>query len=129
MDLRASFALDRIAACEARPDRLDPRRYAARDKARDGTFVHVQALEPTAVDRDDHAELVASVWIDGSERIVGMGSFFVEPWSEPRRAELAFSVADGWRERGIDTILLAHLERLAQACGVEKTLFGSSLVG
>ena len=128
MDLRSSFALDRIVACEARPDRLDPRHYAARDKARDGTFVHLQALEATAGDGND-VELVATVWIDGSERIVGAGSFSVEPWSEPRRAELAVTVVDGWQGRGIGTILRAHLERVARNCGAEELLFGSILAG
>jgi GNAT superfamily N-acetyltransferase len=157
MDLRSSFSLDQLAACEARPDLLDPRGYSARDKSRDGTFVHVRAIRPddaerliecftamspesirarwhgmksamtageivaaTAVDPNDHVGLVATVWIDGGERIIGLASFFVDSWSEPRCAEVALTVLDAWQGRGIGSILFGHLARLAHRCGVEE---------
>jgi GNAT superfamily N-acetyltransferase len=72
------------------------------------------------VDPDVHVGLVATVWIEGSERIVGLGSFFVDPWSEPRRAEVAVTVLDAWQGRGIGSLLFAHLVRIARSCGVDE---------
>jgi GNAT superfamily N-acetyltransferase len=74
----------------------------------------------TAVDPDVHVGLVATVWIEGSERIVGVASFFVDPWSEPRRAEVAFSVLDAWQGRGIGSLLFGHLARVARQCGIDE---------
>jgi len=110
-------------------------RYTAHDKSRDGTFIRVRAIGPddrerliesfthlstgTEIDPDVHVGLVATVWIEGSERIVGLASYFVDPWSEPRRAEAAFVVLDEWQGRGIGSILLAHLARVARGSGVD----------
>ena len=53
----------------------------------------------------------------GEQRtIVGHALFVSE---RPRRAEIAFAVADAWHERGIATILLAHLTQAAQAAGID----------
>lgn len=135
---------------------MDPRTYAASDKTRDGTFVHVRAIqsddrgrladtftglstetirarwrgiasgltageivEKIAVDPDVHVGLVATVWIEGEERIVGLASYFVDAWSEPRRAEVAFLVLDQWQGRGIGSLLFAHLARIGLRLGVE----------
>jgi GNAT superfamily N-acetyltransferase len=135
---------------------MDPRSYAAADKTRDGTFVHIRAIRPDdagllsqsftqlstetirerwrglktgltageiveeiAVDPDVHVGLVATVWIEGQERIVGLASYFVDPWSEPRRAEVAFIVLDEWQGRGIGSLLFAHLARIALRLGID----------
>jgi GNAT superfamily N-acetyltransferase len=71
-----------------------------------------------ALDPDVHLGLVATVWIDGSERIVGLASYFVDAWSEPLRAEVAFTVLDEWQGRGIGSLLFRHLARLARQCGM-----------
>jgi GNAT superfamily N-acetyltransferase len=137
MELRSALALDGPAASAPLPDLGDPRRFVVRDKSRDGTFVRIRAVGPddrerliegfarageiateTAVDPDVHVALVATVWIDGGERIVGLASFSVDPWSEPRRAGVAVTVLDAWRGRGIGSLLTAHLVRIARACGV-----------
>lgn len=73
-----------------------------------------------AVDPDVHVGLVATVWIEGSERIVALASYFVDPWSEPRWAEAAFAVLDGWQGRGIGSLLFGHLARLARRCGIDE---------
>lgn len=156
MDLRTSLAFDWPAGPAPEGDPRDPRRYAAHDKSRDGTFVRIRATRPddrerlteaftrlssdsirarwhgmksamtageiaaeTAIDPDVHMGLVATVWIGGSERIVGLASCFVDPWSEPRRAETAFTVLDEWQGRGIATLLFGHLVRLARRAGVD----------
>lgn len=76
-------------------------------------------VEQVAFDPDVHVGLVATVWIEGEEEIVGLASYFVDAWSEPRRAEVAFIVLDEWQARGIGTLLFAHLARLALRLGIE----------
>ena len=72
------------------------------------------------VDPEVHVGLVATVWIEGREAIVGLASYFVDPWTEPRRAEVAFTVADEWQGRGIGSLLFAHLARVARRAGVDE---------
>ena len=116
---------------------MDPRSYTAADKTRDGTFVHIRAIRPddsgrlessliaggpvegVDVDPDVHVGLVATVWIEGEERIVGLASYLVDPWSEPRRAEVAFIVLDEWQRRGIGSLLFAHLAMIALRLGID----------
>lgn len=103
----------------------DTRHYAEHDKARDGTFLRIRAIRPE--DRDGLPGsfagpcegIVATVWIEGSERIVGWASYVGDPWTEPRRAEGTILVLDEWRGRGIGSILSAHLERFARAAGID----------
>ena len=76
-------------------------------------------VEQVAFDPEVHVGLVATVWIEGEEEIVGLASYFVDSWSEPRRAEVAFIVLDEWQARGIGTLLFAHLARLALRLGIE----------
>jgi GNAT superfamily N-acetyltransferase len=78
-----------------------------------------EIVEEVAVDPDVHVGLVATVWIEGEERIVGLASYFVDPWSEPRRAEVAFVVLDEWQGRGIGSLLFAHLARIALRLGID----------
>lgn len=140
MDLRTSLAFDWPAAPAPEPGPRDPRRYTAHDKSRDGTFIRVRAIRAddperliesfpqlaaeTGIDPAVHVGLVATVWIEGSERIVGLAGYSVDPWTEPRRAEAAFEVLDEWQGRGIGTILLAHLARVARGAGVD-VLYGT----
>ena len=76
-------------------------------------------VEEVAVDPDVHVGLVATVWIQGEEQVVGLASYFVDPWSEPRRAEVAFVVLDEWQGRGIGSLLFAHLARIALRLGID----------
>jgi GNAT superfamily N-acetyltransferase len=97
---------------------MDPRSYSASDKSRDGTFVRIRAIRQDdgsaiEIDPDADVSLVATVWIEGRERIVGFASYVVDPWSEPCRAEVAFVVLDDWQGRGIGSLLFAHLARIA----------------
>ena len=78
-----------------------------------------EIVEEVAVDPDVHVGLVATVWIEGEEEIVGLASYFVDSWSEPRRAEVAFIVLDEWQGRGIGSLLFAHLARIALRLGVD----------
>ena len=60
---------------------------------------------------------MARVWIEGTERNVGRACLFVDTWPEPSRAEL--KVLDAWQGRGIDSLLFAHLLRVARKCEID----------
>ncbi|WP_370350896.1 GNAT family N-acetyltransferase [Catenulispora sp. EB89] len=65
----------------------------------------------------DRIAMVASVRRGEGEEIVGEG----EAWrlrAHADAAEVGFTVADGWRGRGIGTLLLEHLADAARAIGI-----------
>lgn len=97
------------------PDSIRGRWHGAKAAMTAGEIASELAIDP-----DVHVALVATVWIDGRERIVGLASYFVDPWTEPRRAEVAFTVIDEWQGRGIGTRLFAHLARIARGAGVDE---------
>jgi GNAT superfamily N-acetyltransferase len=70
----------------------------------------------TELDFKTHAGLVATLTQDGRERFIGVGRFICG--KDPTRAEVAFAILDGFQGRGIGTILLQHLSRIASANGV-----------
>jgi GNAT superfamily N-acetyltransferase len=70
----------------------------------------------TELDLATHVGLVATLVERGEERIVGVGRYFVDG----RRAEVAFAVVDAHQGRGIGTVLLDRLARIARAHGVEE---------
>jgi len=63
----------------------------------------------TRIDPGRHVGLVATVWDEGEERIVGVGRYFVDQDEGPTRAEVAFTVDDAFQDRGIGTLLFDHL--------------------
>ncbi|MDX1624027.1 MAG: GNAT family N-acetyltransferase [Gemmatimonadota bacterium] len=73
----------------------------------------------TEVDLDVHLGLVATIREEGRERIVGLGSCFVDRGTEPRAAEVAFTVRDDFQNRGIGTLLFEHLVHVARETGIE----------
>jgi acetyl coenzyme A synthetase (ADP forming)-like protein len=80
----------------------------------------------TRLDFVERAALVATLRDRGEEHIIGVGRYAVVPG--PRRsAEVAFAVADEHQGRGIGTILLEHLLRLARANGI--TEFQADVLG
>ena len=118
MDIRFAFDPD---APRSSPVKSDPAAYVAREKTRDGTFVGIRSVgdgdrsrlaEGFArfVDPASTTALVATVWIDGCEKIVGLASSG-RPGSEPFRAGVDVEVIEGWRDRGIESLLFTHLLR------------------
>jgi GNAT superfamily N-acetyltransferase len=99
---------------------LSPESIRARWHGAKSALAAGEIAAETDIDPEAHVGLVATVWIDGRERIVGLASYFVDPWTEPRRAEIAFTVLDAWQERGIGTLLFAHLARIARGAGVDE---------
>ncbi|MET0153289.1 MAG: GNAT family N-acetyltransferase, partial [Candidatus Binatia bacterium] len=83
----------------------------------------------TELDFVNHVALVATLVEGGEEHIIGVARYIVLPTKpgEPRRAEVAFAVADAHQGRGIATLLLEQLARLAQVGGIDE--FEANVLG
>jgi GNAT superfamily N-acetyltransferase len=63
--------------------------------------------------------LVATVsQADGEEIVIGDGRYFADNGDKPERADVGFVVAELYRGRGIASLLLRHLARIAQEAGL-----------
>jgi GNAT superfamily N-acetyltransferase len=71
----------------------------------------------TELDFSSHVGLIATLVDGGAERIIGVGRYIVLR-DDPHAAEVAFAVLDDYQGRGIGTLLLEHLGRIARASGV-----------
>ncbi len=69
------------------------------------------------VDFTNHVALVAVVQEDDKPTIVGGGRYIV---FEPQQAEMAFVVVDAWQGRGIGSILMHHLIKIASASRLKE---------
>ena len=73
----------------------------------------------TDVDFRQVVALVATVSrADGEDIIIGDGRYAADKGAKPERAELAFIIAKPYRGRGIASILLRHLARIAHDAGL-----------
>ena len=73
----------------------------------------------TDVDFSQVVALVATVSrADGEEIVIGDGRYFADKEGKPERAELGFLIAESYRGRGIATLLLRHLARIAHHAGL-----------
>jgi len=72
--------------------------------------------------------LVATLRTGDQEKIIGIGRYTrLGDGEAPRRAEVAFAVLDSHQRRGIGTLLLEHLARIARAHGI--TEFEADVLG
>ena len=69
------------------------------------------------IDFQNHVAIVALAREIGREIIVGGGRYIV---FEPGRAEMAFVVIDAWHGRGVGSILMRHLVKLAGEAGLRE---------
>jgi ribosomal protein S18 acetylase RimI-like enzyme len=69
------------------------------------------------VDFENHVAIVALTEESGRKVIAGGGRYIV---FEPGRAEMAFVVVDTWQGRGIGSILMRHLVKIANEAGLEE---------
>jgi GNAT superfamily N-acetyltransferase len=78
--------------------------------------------EFTELDFEHRVGLVATLGGHRDEQIIGVGRYAELPAApgQPRRAEVAFAVADDHQRRGIGTVLLEHLAELARRNGIEE---------
>ena len=75
----------------------------------------------TELDFVDHVALVVEAKVEGVDRVVGVGRFVRAAGAGRReRAEVAFTVADQFQGRGVATLLLEHLARLAARVGIRR---------
>jgi len=75
----------------------------------------------TELDFRRHVALVATLPVDGVERIIGVGRFIaVGPETEFRRAEVAFTVGDQFQGHGVGSLLLEHLARIGRDLGLQQ---------
>lgn len=79
----------------------------------------------TELDFDTHVGLVATLSDGREEHFIGVGRYFRT--SDPSRAEVAFAVLDEHQGRGIGTLLLEHLRRIARVHGI--TEFEADVLG
>ena len=69
------------------------------------------------VDFKNHVAIVALAEEAGSKSVVGGGRYIV---FEPGRAEMAFVVIDAWQGRGVGSILMRHLVKIANDAGLKE---------
>jgi acetate---CoA ligase (ADP-forming) len=72
----------------------------------------------TQLDFVTHVGLVATLRQEGEERFIGDARYV--RGTDPTRAEVAFAVIDEHQGRGIATLLLEHLGRIARAAGIKE---------
>jgi GNAT superfamily N-acetyltransferase len=69
------------------------------------------------IDFKNHVALVALAEQAGRKVIIGGGRYIV---FEPERAEMAFVVVDAWQGRGIGSILMRHLVKIASDAALQE---------
>ena len=69
------------------------------------------------IDFKNHVAIVALAEEAGRKVIVGGGRYIV---FEPGRAEMAFVVVDAWQGRGVGSILMRHLVKIASDAGLQE---------
>lgn len=74
----------------------------------------------TELDFVRQAALVAEADRNGEPRILGVARYAVLPADPTARPEVALAVDDSEQGRGIGTLLLSHLARLARGLGVTE---------
>jgi RimJ/RimL family protein N-acetyltransferase len=71
------------------------------------------------IDFKNHVAIVAIAEEAGRRVIVGGGRYIV---FEPGRAEMAFVVIDTWQGRGVGSILMRHLVKIASDAGLKELM-------
>lgn len=77
---------------------------------------HEKLQRVVNVDYEGEVSVVARMREGGHERIVGVGSYTLD--RATNRADVAFLVHDEYQGRGVGTLLLQHLMRIARSKGV-----------
>lgn len=72
----------------------------------------------TQVDYANHVALVAEVFVDGCEVVIGEARYVRA--ADGSSAEFAVSVADSWQSNGLAKLLLGRLECFASEAGVRQ---------
>lgn len=83
-----------------------------------GHLTEEQLLRFCDIDRQHEMAFVALVQSDAGDIQVGVARFVADP--ETREAEIAITVADKWKGKGLGRILLEHLINYARRFGVKR---------
>lgn len=105
---------------------LSPRSVYRRFLAAKHHLTETELDHFTQLDFVDAVGLVATRRDDGAERIIGVGRY-VRLLEAPGTADVAFAVLDAEQGRGIGTVLLDHLLRIARRNGI--TTFQADVLG
>ena len=89
------------------------------------TLSDAELVGMTDLDFVTHVGLVATLGEGSEERFIGVARYV--RGADPTRAEVAFAVIDEHQGRGIATVLLEHLSRIARAAGI--TEFEADVLG
>ena len=82
-------------------------------------LTNTELEQVTHVDFSQVVALVATVsQAGGEEVVVGDGRYVADKGDKPERGELGFLIAEPYRGRGIASLLLRHLARIAQDAGL-----------
>jgi RimJ/RimL family protein N-acetyltransferase len=73
----------------------------------------------TSIDYCNHLALLAEVFEDGRETMIGEARYVVDE-RDPETCEFAVSVADDWQARGVALALLDRLEHQAAASNIHR---------
>jgi GNAT superfamily N-acetyltransferase len=98
--------------------KLDPESIYRRFFAPKKELSEAELKQLTDLDFDHVTALVVTVNEVGGETLLAGGRYVVEGGERPQSAELAFLTGGAYRGRGIASLLLLHLSRLARRAGL-----------
>jgi RimJ/RimL family protein N-acetyltransferase len=111
--LRPEDEADMLAALEQASARSLQRRFFAMKRH----FSDKERAFFMDIDFSSHVALVARAEQAGRNVLAGGCRYIV---SKPGRAEMAFMVADAWQGRGVGSILMRHLVKIAREAGLKQ---------
>jgi RimJ/RimL family protein N-acetyltransferase len=88
------------------------------------TFPHKDVQQLTNIDYINNLAIVGTVPGVSGEEIVAIAQYFLDP--KTQAAEVAFIVQDEWQQKGMGTLLLQYLCRVAKQRGI-KTFYAKVL--
>ena len=103
---------------------LSPSSLRTRYMTHTMTFPHKDVQQLTNIDYINNLAIVGTVPGVSSEEIVAIAQYFLDP--KTQAAEVAFIVQDEWQQKGMGTVLLQYLCRVAKQRGI-KTFYAKVL--
>ncbi len=97
---------------------LSPSSIRTRYMTHTMTFPHKDVQQLTNIDYTQNLAVVGTVPGVTDEEIVAIAQYFLDP--KTQAAEVAFIVHDEWQKKGMGTLLLAYLTKIARQRGVRS---------